>query len=335
MQQDVTDITIIGGGPTGLYAAFCAGMRERSVRIVDSLPELGGQLMALYPEKYIYDVGGFPKVLARELGEALIAQALQFEPEVVLNDEIERLELCEDHLLLEGRRGCYPTRTLILAGGKGALEPVKLKCPGFERLRDRGVYHSIMDLEIARDRKLLIVGGGDSAVDWALELKDVADELTLIHRRDQFRAHERSVALLQEAAEAGELDLRSFHEVEEIRGEERVESVVIYHNGSGEKTVLEVDAVLTFLGFKPDPGPIKDWGLEWDGNRVVVNRLMETNLPGVLAAGDLVGYEGKLDLIVTGFSEAAIAVNRAVQLVDPTARAKAGHSSNLRVFKNT
>lgn len=334
MYEDIADITVIGGGPTGLYAAFYAGMRERPVRIIDSLPELGGQLMALYPEKYIYDVGGFPKILARELGQALIDQALQFDPEVVLGEEIQGLAREGDTILLRGQKGEYRTRTLLLAGGKGAFEPVKLKCPGYEELLGRGVDYSVADQEEYRGKRLLIVGGGDSALDWALLLKDVVSDLFLIHRRGTFRALERSVVEVTAAAQAGELILRDYHEVKEIRGRDRVEAVTIFDNRSGEETTLHVDAVLTFLGFKPDLGPMKHWGLELRGNRVVVDRLMRTNLPGVFALGDMVDYEGKLDLIATGFAEAAVAVSQAVRLVDPTARVNPGHSTNLKIFKD-
>ncbi len=335
MEQDVRDITILGGGPTGLYAAFYGGMRQRSVRIIDSLPELGGQLMALYPEKYIYDVGGFPKILARDLGQALITQALQFSPDVVLAEEVRTLAREGDVIVLGGRERRYLTRTLILAGGKGAFEAVRLECPGYEELLGRGVHHAVKDPEAYRGRRVLVVGGGDSALDWALALKDLTRELHLVHRREEFRALELSVARLRAAALAGELTLRPFHEVKEIAGRGRVESVVIFDNRTGEETRLEIDAVFTFLGFKPDLGPLRDWGLDLNGNRVVVNQRMETNLQGVYAAGDMVEYEGKLDLIATGFAEAAIAVNNAVHLVDPRARVNPGHSTNLRIFKQS
>ena len=163
MQQDIRDITVIGGGPTGLYAAFYAGMREMSVRIIDSLPELGGQLTALYPEKYIYDLGGFPKVLARDLGQALITQGLQFDPQVILNEEVSDLHREGDLIVLRGKRGQYLTRTLLLAGGKGAFEPLKLKCPGYEEFLGRGVHYAITDQEEFRGKRILLVGGGDSA----------------------------------------------------------------------------------------------------------------------------------------------------------------------------
>jgi thioredoxin reductase len=333
MEQDVRDITIVGGGPTGLYAAFFAGMRQKSVRVLDSLPELGGQLTALYPEKFIYDVGGFPKVLARDLGRNLIAQALQFDPEVILDEEVLELDREEEFILIRGRRGEYLTRTLILAGGKGAFEPMKLKCPGYEEFMGKGVYYSVTDLEDHRNQRVLVVGGGDSAVDWALALKDVASEVTLIHRRGALRAMERSVAELRVASEAGELAFREHHEVREIKGTDRVKKAVIFDNRSGEETVLKIDTVLTFLGFKPDLGPMKGWGLALKGNRAVVDQKMRTNLRGVFAVGDMVDYEGKMDLIATGFAEAAVAVNQAVLLIDPDARVNPGHSTNLKIFK--
>jgi thioredoxin reductase (NADPH) len=335
MQRDTADITVIGGGPTGLYAAFYAGMRERSVRIIDSLPELGGQLTALYPEKYIYDVGGFPKILARDLGKNLVSQALQFEPEVVLDEEVFDLGMEGDLILLQAVGGEYRTRTLILAGGKGAFEPKKLKCPGYEEFLGKGVHYSVEDQSLFRGKRILVVGGGDSALDWTLALKDVAAETILIHRRGAFRAVERSVAELRVASKAGELSFRDHHEVKEIRGNEGVESVVIFDNRTGDETVLEIDAVLTFLGFKPDLGPMKGWGLELEGNRVLVDRLMRTNLPNVFAVGDMVAYDGKLDLIATGFAEAAVAVNQAVRILDPHARVNPGHSTNLRIFRES
>ncbi|MFC1660641.1 NAD(P)/FAD-dependent oxidoreductase [Gemmatimonadota bacterium] len=332
MAQDIRDITIIGGGPTGLYAAFHAGMREMSTRIIDSLPELGGQLMALYPEKYIYDVGGFPRILAKELAAALIEQALQFEPDVVLDEEVQTITTGPDGLILQARNERFVTRTLVLAGGKGAFEPTKLKRPGYDEFLGKGVYYAVKDPETFRGKRVLIVGGGDSALDWALSLKDLAADLLLIHRRDHFRAHQRTVAQLADASAAGELAFRSFHEVKEIRGADAVESVVIFDNRSGEEEAVEVDAVLTFLGFKPDLGPIKSWGLESERGRVKVSRLMETSVPRVYAAGDLVDYEGKLDLIATGFAEAAVAVNHALHYVNPGARVTPGHSTSMKIF---
>ncbi|MEQ9398587.1 MAG: NAD(P)/FAD-dependent oxidoreductase [Longimicrobiales bacterium] len=334
MSDDLRDITIIGGGPTGLFAAFYAGMRGASCRIIDSLPELGGQLMALYPEKDIFDVGGFPRVLAKDLARSLIKQAMQFEPEIVLDEQVQRVQWEGGHFSLQARKETFLTKSLVVAGGKGAFDPMKLDVPGYDHFLHRGVEYSVRDPEVYRDKKVVLVGGGDSALDWVLILKDIAAETILVHRRDGWRAHANTVRLMEEAAAAGEIQLRTFHEVREIHGSDTVDSVTIFDNRTDEDISLEADGVLTFLGFKPDLGPIKNWGLAVEKNRILVNNLMETNVPGIYAAGDVVDYEGKLDLIATGFSEAAIAVNNAVHFVDPSARVNPGHSTNMKVFKD-
>ena len=332
--SQVKDITIVGGGPTGLFAAFYAGMRGISARIVDSLPELGGQLTALYPEKYVFDVGGFPRVLAKDLAIGLIEQGTQFGPEVVLDEQVQTVTREGDILRLECKGGSYLTRTLLIAGGKGAFEPMKLDVPGYDEFLGKGVHYAVKDPEVYRGKRVLVVGGGDSALDWALILKEKAERLVLAHRRDAFRAHEASVTKLVTSAAAGELELRYFTEVAEIQGNGKVEQVVLFDNRTDERAAEPFDAVLTFLGFKPDLGPIQHWGLELAKNRIVVNSVMETNLPGIYAAGDVVDYAGKLDLIATGFAEAAIAVNNAVHRIDPTARVNPGHSTSLKVFKD-
>lgn len=333
MAEDIRDITIIGGGPTGLFAAFYAGMRGSSCRIVDSLPELGGQLAALYPEKYIFDVGGFPKVLAKDLVNDLVRQALQFHPDVVLDEQVRDLVRVGDHFELRCSPGVHLTRTVVIAGGKGAFEPMPLKCTGYGEFMHRGVEYAVWDAEKFRDKRVLVVGGGDTALDFALMLKGVARSMTLVHRRDGWRAHEASVALMDAAVAAGEIELRTFHEVKEIHGKDRVEHVIIFDNRTDEEITLECDEVLSCLGFKPDLGPIKTWGIDVVKNRIRVDSLMGTSLPGVFAAGDVVDYEGKLDLIATGFAEAAIAVNNAVHYVDPEARVNPGHSTNMKVFQ--
>lgn len=335
MAEDIQDITIIGGGPTGLFAAFYAGMRGASCRIVDSLPDLGGQLTALYPEKYIFDVGGFPKILAKDLVKNLVAQAKQFDPEVVLDEQVRDLERCDDHFILHCAKGSYPTRTVVIAGGKGAFEPMPLRCPGYAEFMHAGIEYAVRDPEAFRGKRLLIVGGGDTALDFVLMLKDLTESLTLVHRRDGWRAHESSVEQMEAAARNGEIDLRTFHEVREIHGTERVERVTIFDNRTDEEVTVECDELLSCLGFKPDLGPIKTWGIEVEKNRIKVDALMGTGIAGVYAAGDVVDYEGKLDLIATGFAEAAVAVNNAVHFVDPSARVNPGHSTNMKVFKDS
>ena len=333
MADDIRDITIIGGGPTGLFAAFYAGMRGNSCRIVDSLPELGGQLAALYPEKYIFDVGGFPRVLAKDLVKNLVEQAMQFGPEVSLDEQVRELEQVDEHFILRCSNGTYRTRTVVIAGGKGAFEPMPLKCPGYDEFMHAGIEYAVKDPEAFRDKRVVVVGGGDTAMDFVLLLKDVASSMMLVHRRDGWRAHEATVTQVMEAVDAGEVDLRTFHEVRTIEGNGTVDRVTIFDNRTDEDFELECDMVLSCLGFKPDLGPIKAWGLDVEKNRVLVNQHMATSRPGIFAAGDVVDYDGKLDLIATGFAEAAVAVNQAVHFVDPTARVNPGHSTNMKVFK--
>jgi ferredoxin/flavodoxin---NADP+ reductase len=334
MPDDTRDITIIGGGPTGLFAAFYAGMRGTSCRIIDSLPELGGQLTALYPEKDIFDVGGFPKVLAKDLAANLVEQALQFDPEVLLDEQVRHLTPTDEGFELECSGGTYHTRSVVIAGGKGAFEPMTLKCPGYERLMRKGVDYAVRDPESFRGKHVVVVGGGDSALDFVLMLKDIAASMTLVHRRDGWRAHAATVRRTEASAESDEIDLRTFHEVREVHGEERVERLTIFDNRTDEDFTIPCDAMISCLGFKPDLGPIKNWGLEIEKNRIRVDSLMATSVPGIFAAGDVVDYEGKLDLIATGFAEAAVAVNNAVHHVDPSARVNPGHSTNMKVFKD-
>jgi thioredoxin reductase (NADPH) len=333
--SDIKDVTIIGGGPTGLFAAFYAGLRGVSCRVVDALPELGGQLMALYPEKYIYDVGGLPRILAKDLVKNMIEQGTQFDPEIVLEAEVQALTHENGHIRLTTPRGEFLSRTVIITAGKGALNPRVLECPGWEPLYETGsgLHTHVRQPEDFRDRRVLIVGGGDSAVDWALGLQGIAREVTLIHRRDQFRAHKASVEQMRELAAAGKLDIRTPYEVRSIEGDGAcVSAVTIYHNDTDEDVRLEVDSVIALLGFKPDLGPVGTWGLELERNSIKVTPLMETNLPGVYAAGDVTHYPGKLELIATGYGEAAVAVNNAVHFLNPKARVNPGHSTNLKVF---
>lgn len=333
----IRDVTIIGGGPTGLFAAFYAGLRGVSCRVVDALPQLGGQLMALYPEKYIFDVGGLPKILAKDLATSMIEQGTQFGPEIVLDAEVAELEHRDDGIIRLGtRRGDLLTRTVVITAGKGALNPRVLECPGWDELygeESSGLHTHVRQPEDFRGRRVLIVGGGDSAIDWVLGLEGVASEVTLIHRRDQFRAHRASVEQMRALAAEGRVRIRTPYEVEVIRSDGGcVRNAVIYDNRSDAREELEVDAVVALLGFKPDLGPIGDWGLELERNTIKVTSRMETNLPGVYGAGDVVSYPGKLELIALGYGEAAIAVNNAVHFIDPKARVNPGHSTNLKVF---
>jgi thioredoxin reductase (NADPH) len=334
VSSDLVDITVIGGGPTGLYAAFYAGMRGISCRIIDALPELGGQLTALYPEKDVFDVAGFPRVLAKDLARDLVVQGTQFDPDVCLEERVEELGRDGDHFDLVTDAGVRPTRSLVIAAGKGAFKPRTLDVPGWDRFYRDGIWSHVKDPESYRDRRVLIVGGGDSAFDWSWGLREIAAELTQIHRSDRYRAHQHTVELVEQAAERGEIDLLTYHEVREFHGDEELEGATLYHNKTKEERRLKLDAVLALIGYVPNIGPIADWGLELEGNAIRVDSCMRTNIPGVYAAGDIATFEGKLELISTGFGEAAIAVNNAVHFLDPSAKVDPGHSTSSAAFRD-
>ncbi|MFN8556531.1 MAG: FAD-dependent oxidoreductase [Dehalococcoidia bacterium] len=296
----IFDVTIIGAGPTGLYAAFYAGMREMSVKVIDSLGDLGGQVTALYPEKFIYDVAGYPQVKGKDLVSACVEQGLQFGATVSLGERIERLQRQEDgNFTLSSRTGEHRSRTVIISAGVGAFAPRKL--PGIADLEDlegKSVFYFVRDLETFRDKRLLIVGGGDSAMDWALNLEPVARQITLIHRRDRWRAHEDTVNKVMDSS----VDVQTFHEVRRVnRDNGTLRGVTIFDNRTGAETELDVDLMVLCLGFIANIGPIREWGLEIVDGGIAVDSTMATNIPGVFAAGDVARYHGKLNLISTGF----------------------------------
>jgi thioredoxin reductase (NADPH) len=324
--SDLVDLVIIGGGPTGLFAAFYAGLRGMSVQIVDSLEVLGGQLATLYPEKYIYDVGGFPKVLAKDLAKLLIEQAVQYHPKVCLGERVERLEEQDGIFNLHTHLGNHRARAVLVAGGMGAFEPKTLSLPEAPRFAGKGLGYFVKELENFRNKRVLIVGGGDSAVDWANTLSPITGKLTLIHRRDQFRAHEQSV----EKMRAGSTQVMTFHELRRLEGESNLRRAVIYDNRSNEEQTLEIDAVLVNVGFHNSLGPIRDWGLTIEGGSIKVDATMMSSRRGIFAAGDIAVFPGKLKLIATGFGEACVAVNYAKHYLDPHANIFPGHSSNMK-----
>ncbi len=324
-EKDLYDITIIGGGPTGLFAAYYAGLRGMRTKIIDSLDQLGGQLMALYPEKYIYDVPGFKKILAKDLARNFIEQGLQYGATVCLNERVLNL-IPGEIITLETDKGVHYSRTVVIAAGVGAFNPRKLNVPGAKEFEGKGIYYFVLNKEEFRDKRVLVVGGGDSAVDWALNLQGIAKEVTLIHRRDGFRAHEESVRQLFHS----QARVKVFYEVRAFHGKDRLEAVTIFHNKTGEEETFPIDAAILALGFLANLGPIREWGLEIVNNNAIrVNSHMETNIPGVYACGDIVDYDGKLKLIATGTGEAAIAVNYAKHYIDPSASIFPGHSSEI------
>jgi thioredoxin reductase (NADPH) len=328
MAADLYDVTILGGGPVGLYAAYYAGFRTLRTKIVESLGALGGQITALYPEKWIYDVAGFPKILGRDLVDNLAEQATQYKPTVCLGETVGTLTAQADGTLeLTSERATHRTRTLLITAGIGAFHPKTFKNPLIDGFEGRGLYYFIRSFQDFKDRRVLIVGGGDSAVDWALGLVGIARAVTLIHRRDQFRAFEDSVAKLRSSP----VQVKTFYELRRLEGAQQVERAVIYQNKTNADEVLEVDAVIASLGFLSTLGPIQEWGLDLEHDSVRVNTRMETNLRGVYAAGDIVTYPGKVKLIATGFGEAATAINNAAAYLNPKASVFPGHSSSQDV----
>jgi ferredoxin/flavodoxin---NADP+ reductase len=346
------DTTIIGGGPVGLFAAFYAGLRQMTCKIIDSLEELGGQLTALYPEKYVYDVAGFPKVFARDLARNLIEQAMEYQPTICLGEVVTTLEILKGHAPAEppeiqgalaqgltvykvtSDHATHYTRTLIISAGAGAFSPKKLllkDAATTAALENRGIYYACRSKSVFADKRILIAGGGDSALDWAWNLHETTaggdgSGITLIHRRNQFRAHEESVKRLQRT----KVKILTFSEIDAIHHEDGViKAVELVNNQTKARHTLHVDAILVQFGFSSSLGPIKNWPLKIEKNAIAVNQEMETELSGVFAVGDVSAFKGKLKLIVTGFGEAAIAVNVAKTRIDPHAKMFPGHSSEM------
>jgi len=329
LRQDdqLYDITIIGGGPTGLFAAFYAGMRQCTVKILESMPQLGGQLSALYPDKYIYDVAGFPKIKAQDLVNNLIEQAMKFQPTVCLEEKVLDVRKLDDgSFVLTTEKGVHRSKAVIITAGAGAFEPRRLELPEAEKYEKSNLHYFVTDLQSFAGKRVLVCGGGDSAVDWALMLEPIAEQVTLIHRRDKFRAHEHSVEQLM----ASRVTVKTPYEIRALHGDERIEQVVIFHNKTQAEEVLNVDAVIVSYGFVSSLGPIQNWGLQIEKGGIVVNSRMETSIPGIYAAGDIATYPGKVKLIAVGFGEAPTAVNNAKAYIDPDARLQPVHSTSMK-----
>jgi ferredoxin/flavodoxin---NADP+ reductase len=322
----VYDITIIGGGPVGLFTAFYGGMRQASVKIIESLPQLGGQLSALYPEKYIYDVAGFPKVRAQELVDNLKEQAGQFSPTIALEQAVELVEKQADGVFkLVTNNEIHYTKTIIITAGNGAFQPRKLELDEAIKYENKNLHYFVDDLNKFAGKRVALCGGGDSAVDWALMLEPIAESVSLIHRRDKFRAHEHSVELLKNS----KVNVVTPYVPSNLIGEEYIKQLVLEEVKGDRKEVLDIDDLIVNFGFISSLGPIKNWGLEIEKNSIIVNSKMETNIEGIYAAGDICTYEGKVKLIASGFGEAPTAVNNAKAFIDPKARVQPLHSTSL------
>jgi thioredoxin reductase (NADPH) len=318
------DVCIVGAGPVGLYGAYYTGQRGLSVAVVDSLSEVGGQVTAMYPEKQIYDVAGFPSVSGRDLVRGLVAQAAQMEPTYLLGQEARELEVLEGGgFLVRTTRTEVTCRALIVTGGIGTFTPRPL--PAGEEFLGRGLEYFVPSSQEYVGRDVVVVGGGDSALDWALMLEPLAASVTLVHRRDQFRGHEASVAKVRESG----VKILVNAQVTALEGGGVLEKARVTVRGEEQERVLRCEKVVAALGFTANLGPMRQWGLQLRDNRhLVVDTAMRTSIPGVFGAGDITDYDGKVRLISVGFGEVATAVNNAAVHIDPTAHVFPGHTSN-------
>lgn len=326
MNEETVDVTVIGGGPVGLFTAFYAGMRGMSVKLIESLPQLGGQLSALYPEKFIYDIAGFPKVSAQILVDNLVQQMKPFQPKVCLNEEVIEVNRLENGTFeLTTNESIHFTKTIVITAGNGAFQPRKLKLEAEDRYQGCNIHYSISDLSQFAGKEVAVFGGGDSAVDWALMLEPIAKNVNLIHRRDEFRAHEHSVEMLRNST----IEIMTPYIPVDLLGTDRVESLVLQKVKEKEFLHVPIDEVIVNYGFVSTLGPIKNWGLNISKQSIVVNSRMETTVPGIYAAGDICTYEGKVKLIASGFGEAPTAISNAKVFLDPRARVQPPHSTSL------
>lgn len=317
------DLLIVGAGPTGLFAAYYAGFRELTMAVVDSLPEPGGQITAMYPEKMIFDVAGFPAIRGRDLVNALVEQAAQAKPLYLLGRQARDLTESGDRLVVSLADGSFVrARAILITAGIGEFRPRPL--PAGDGWLGRGMVHFVPSLAAHQGQDVVVVGGGDSALDWVLALHPIASSVTLVHRRAQFRALPSTVRQVRELGVPVIVDA----EVSELRGDESGLREVDVSVKTGERMTLPAHTVVAALGFVADLGPIESWGLELDHRAVRVDSTMRTARDRIYAAGDVAAYEGKVKLIATGFGEAATAVNNIAVALNPDAHLFPGHSSN-------
>jgi len=315
-----TDIIIIGAGPCGLFTVFEAGLIKLRCHLIDSLAQPGGQLAEIYPKKPIYDVPGFPSILAGELVENLMEQAAPFKPGFTLGERAEQIEKTDDDkfIVTTSRGTKHKAPVVAIAGGLGCFEPRKPELENLERFEDFGVDYIIKDPEKFRDKNVIIAGGGDSALDWTIFLAEIAKEVTLVHRRGKFRGALDSVEKVENLAASGKIDLIINSEITSLKGENTLEQVKIFKKLKDEEVVKAVDYFIPLFGLSTKLGPLKEWGLDLNKESIPVNTVdYSTSIPGIYAIGDINDYVGKLRLILCGFHEATIMVQSAYRRIHP------------------
>jgi len=316
-----TDILIIGAGPTGLFAVFEAGLLQLKCHLIDALPQAGGQCSEIYPKKPIYDIPGFPEVLAGDLVDNLMEQIKPFQPGFTLGERAETIQKLDDgSFIVTTNKGTKHHAPIVaIAGGLGSFEPRKPLLENLGKYEDNGVAYMIKEPEIYRDKKVLIAGGGDSALDWSIFLADVADEVTLVHRRNEFRGALDSVEKVQQLKNEGKINLMTPAEVVALKGENHLKKVTVKNTSTSEETDVEIDYFIPLFGLSPKLGPISNWGLEIEKNAIKVDNTLDyqTNIPGIYAIGDVNTYPGKLKLILCGFHEATLMCQSAYQKIFP------------------
>tara|TARA_R110002050_G_scaffold204522_2_gene340025 strand:+ start:9593 stop:10651 length:1059 start_codon:yes stop_codon:yes gene_type:complete len=316
-----TDILIIGAGPTGLFTVFEAGLLQLKCHLIDALPQAGGQCSEIYPKKPIYDIPGFPEVLAGDLVNNLMEQIKPFQPGFTLGERAETIEKLDDgSFVVTTNKGTKHQAPIVaIAGGLGSFEPRKPLLENIESFEDNGINYFIKDPEVYRNKKVVIAGGGDSALDWSIFLADVAAKVSLVHRRNEFRGALDSVEKVQKLKNEGRINLITPAEIVALNGNGTLQSVSIRKNADAEEHIeLEVDNFIPLFGLSPKLGPIGDWGLEIEKNAIKVNTFdYQTNIPGIYAIGDVNTYPGKLKLILCGFHEATLMCQSAFQRIFP------------------
>ena len=316
-----TDILIIGAGPTGLFAVFEAGLLQLKCHLIDALPQPGGQCAEIYPKKPIYDIPGFPEVLAGELVDNLMEQIKPFQPGLTLGERAETIEKLEDgsFVVITNKGTKHHAPIVAIAGGLGSFEPRKPILDNLSQFEDNGVAYMIKEPEIYRDKKVLIAGGGDSALDWSIFLANIASEVTLVHRRNEFRGALDSVEKVQDLKNQGKINLITPAEVVALHGHDKLEKVTVKKTDSSQEIDVEVDNFIPLFGLSPKLGPIAEWGLEIEKNAIKVDNSLDyqTNIPGIYAIGDVNTYPGKLKLILCGFHEATLMCQSAYQRIFP------------------